>query len=249
MDQATIFPAADSPALRYAAAYLQKHSWQIADTPDSTVSHLLLPVPSLDAQGYIKGGASLPSLLQRFSDQVTVIGGNIDTVPLPRGQVIDLLKDNRYLAQNAAITAHCAIKVCLGSLERTLHGCPILVIGWGRIGKCLTRLLRGLDAQVAVAVRKESDYAMLAALGYDAVSIPQLSNEANRFPVIFNTAPHPVLNTADCAPDAVLIELASSPGLIGSGIIDARGLPGKEAPRSSGELIGKTILRLTQGKE
>jgi len=32
-------------------------------------------------------------------------------------------------------------------------------------------------------------------------------------------------------------------------VIWARGLPGKEAPESSGELIARTVLRLIAGKE
>ena len=250
MDQITLFPAADTPALRSAAAYLQKQGCQIAAAADSTVTHLLLPVPSLDAQGYIKGsGADLSQLLQGLSEKVIVIGGNLDGIPLPRDQVMDLLKDGEYVAQNAAITAHCAIKTALRHMDRTFQDLPALVIGWGRIGKCLARLLRGLDADVTVAARKESDRAMLQALGYNALSISQLSTEAARFDTVFNTAPHPVLDSADCRADAVLLELASSPGITGAGVIDARGLPGKEAPRSSGELIGKTVLRLAQGKE
>ena len=250
MDQVTLFPAADTAALRSAAAYLQKRGCQITDAADSTVTHLLLPVPSLDAQGYIKGsGADLGQLLQGLSEKTVVIGGNLDGIPLPRDRVMDLLKDEDYVAQNAAITAHCAIKAAFRHTDRTFQDLPVLVIGWGRIGKCLARLLWGLNADVTVAARKKQDRAILGALGYNTLSISQLSTEAARFDAVFNTAPQPVLDSASCSAGALLMELASSPGITGDGVIDARGLPGKEAPRSSGELIGKTVLRLAQGKE
>ena len=47
-----------------------------------------------------------------------------------------------------------------------------------------------------------------------------------------------------CRPGCVKLELASSPGMEGSDIIQARGLPGKMAPESSGKLIARTVLRL-----
>ena len=40
------------------------------------------------------------------------------------------------------------------------------------------------------------------------------------------------------------IDLASVKGMEGGDVIWARGLPGKDAPESSGVLIGKTVLRL-----
>lgn len=250
MAQHTFCLGADSPQLLHAAEYLKNAGWRIDGTPSKDTAYLLLPIPSLNHQGYIHGsGADAKMLLRQFAETINVIGGNLDTLPLPTEQKIDLLKDAEYLAQNAAITAHCAIKVALQHLDCTFQSLRVLVVGWGRIGKCLARLLRALDTNVTVAVRKESDRAMLHALGYSTCAISQLCNEASNYILIFNTVPHPVLDVSSCCPSAVLLELASSPGITGVGIIDGRGLPGKEAPRTSGELIGKTVLRLTQGKE
>jgi len=250
MDQLTIYPGADTAPLRYAAAFLQEHGCQITNTPSKAVTHLLLPVPSFDSNGYIKGSSIDPrSLLQPLPWNICVIGGNLKALSLPQEQVLDLLKDEEYQAQNAAITAHCALKVASRHMDRTFQALPVLVIGWGRIGKCLARLLRALDAQVTVAARKETDRAMLRTLGYRTCSISQLSSEASRFDFVFNTVPYPILDAANCHASSVLLELASSPGITGAGVIDARGLPGKEAPRTSGDLIGKTILRLAGRKE
>ena len=49
-----------------------------------------------------------------------------------------------------------------------------------------------------------------------------------------------------CFGNALKIDLASKPGIGGSDVIWARGLPGKDAPESSGELIAKTIIRLME---
>lgn len=250
MEQCTFFPGADTPVLRTVTDILKDGGCQITDRPCRDITHLLLPVPSLDPQGYINNSKiTLDALLQELPETVCVVGGNLDLFPSARYRTIDLLKDQDYLAQNAAITAHCAIKAALRHMAYTFQKLPVLVIGWGRIGKCLAALLRALDANVTVAARKETDRAVLRALAYQSCSIDQLCTNASQFDLIFNTVPHPVLDAASCRKNALLMEMASRPGITGTGIIDARGLPGKEAPLTSGALIGKTVLRLTQGKE
>jgi dipicolinate synthase subunit A len=132
-------------------------------------------------------------------------------------------------------------------LPITLQHCPVLVIGWGRIGKCLAKLLKAMGASVSVAARKEQDRAMLLALEYDALDTMTLGNSLARFRVILNTAPELVLtkeDTAQCAANCLKIELASLPGIDAPDVIRANGLPNKNAPQTSGELIARTILRL-----
>lgn len=119
------------------------------------------------------------------------------------------------------------------------------MIGWGRIGKCLGKLLGSMGADVTVAARKESDRAMVNALGYGATDLSRAV--PSRFRLIFNTAPAPVLSAQQlqtCPRNCVKIDLASSRGLEGDDVIWARGLPGKMLPESSGKLIADTVLRL-----
>lgn len=68
----------------------------------------------------------------------------------------------------------------------------------------------------------------------------------DRFRVIFNTVPAPLLSASktDTLPECLLLDLASVPGLSGSRVVPARGLPGLLAPESAGELIGRTVIRL-----
>ena len=158
---------------------------------------------------------------------------------------MDLMQDAHYVAENADITAHCAVKLALSKLPVTLKNQQVLVVGWGRIGKCLAKLLRNMGADVAVQPRKESDQAILAALGY----APRKAIDGYR--VIFNTAPYPVIDDNEsslCRSDCLKIDLASQQGIAGEDVLWARGLPGKDAPETSGRLIAATVLRLL-GKE
>ncbi len=242
----------DTPALHFAGEYLKKHGIAVAAEPTKEVTHLLLSVPSLDAQGQLKGGSSAEEVLSKLPKDITVLGGNLQDVPLGGRRCMDLLQDPVYLAQNAAITADCALRIAGSNLPVVFDGCPMLVIGWGRIGKCLACKLKYAGAEVAVAARKEADRATVASLGFTPRNADSLDFGLSHYRVIFNTAPAPVLTAqqaAHCREGCILIDLASRQGIFSDTVIWARGLPGRDAPESSGELIAKTALRLAEGKE
>lgn len=221
-----------SPALLHARNALQSWGYDVSANPWEA-THLLLPVPSFDEDGKVKGGGCLSALLPQLRKDVTIFGGNLDFL---QGRKADFLKDEYYLVENAAITARCALKYA-----DIRPGMAALVIGWGRIGKHLAALLAQLGADVTVAVRKEAHFDTVSQQGFGAVYLPV--PDPMEYAVIFNTAPAPVLDEAACREDAQLIDLASVKGIAGSNVIWARGLPGKDAPEDSGVLIAKTALR------
>ena len=221
-----------SPALLHARNALQSWGYDVSPNPWEA-THLLLPVPSFDEDGRVKGGGCLSALLPQLRPDVTIFGGNLDFL---QGRKADFLQDEYYLLENAAITARCALKYA-----DIRPGIPVLVIGWGRIGKHLAAILAQMRADVTVAVRKQAHFETLQKIGLRAVYLQELVPA--QYAVIFNTAPAPVLDGAQCQKDAQLIDLASKKGITGDGVIWARGLPGKDAPEESGTLIAKTALR------
>jgi len=241
MDTVTIRTAGSTAALSYARQSLMNIGCRFGE--DAT--HLLLPVPSVEPTGNIKGGGDLSQLLANLDKNVVIMGGVLDRPELKEYTCIDFLKDPMYTAQNAKITAHCALRLAMNNLPVILDGEKALVIGWGRIGKCLAQLLKATGAQVTVAARKETDRVMLKALGYDAVDTNDLDTTPYR--VIFNTVPQ--MLCPDCPGKGLKIDLASKLGLGGDDVIWARGLPGKDAPQSSGHLIAQTAYRFIYGKE
>ncbi len=232
------YTAGYTAATACAVRRLQNAGIPFSSEPDPKVTHLLLPIPSLQDDGMIRGGQALSDVLDTLPKGISVFGGNL---PELKGyKVYDFLKLPTYVAENAYITAHCAVRLIMDKLPMALRGCPVLVIGWGRIGKCLGALLKGLEATVTVAVRKENDRAILGALGYHAVDIPSI--DLSGYQVIINTVPVMVL--PQTPENCLKIDLASQPGMGGTDIIHARGLPGKDAPESSGALIARTVLHL-----
>lgn len=247
MNRRIFYTAGHSDALNFAIEELKHKDCTFASTPDKTVTELILPVPSFQPDGTLKGGGRLVDLLETLSRNVTIYGGNLEGY-MPAGyKTVDLLQDPLYLAQNADITAHCAIRIALNALPATLRDCHVLVIGWGRIGKCLAALLKNIGAIVTVAARKAQDRAMLAALGYDTQDANALNYELGRYRIIFNTAPFMVISketVQHCQENCLKIDLASVPGIEGDDVIWARGLPNIYAPETSGRLIAQTVLRL-----
>ena len=232
MSEIRIYQHGRNTATNYAAQELKRIGYTFCNDEDTeSATHILLNIPSVSDE------------TMEMRDNITYIGGNLK---LPKTiNTIDLLNDPQYLATNAMITAHCAIKIAMNQLPYILNNCRVLIIGWGRIGKCLAQVLRQIGCIVTVAARKSKDRTILTALGYHTVDIVEIN--FNMYEVVYNTAP--VLLFENCDADTLVIDLASTPGITGPNVVIARGLPGKEAPASSGRLIASTVHRILSNKE
>ncbi len=232
MEDILVFPAGSGDACKYAAISLRQRGIPLVYHPTPEVTHLLLDVPTKDVP---------VDLLDMLPENLCVVGGSLSHPALQKHRKLDLLSCEQYLAQNAAITADCALQVAALNSRQILWGSSVLVIGWGRIGKCLSDLLRRIGCRVTVAARKASDRSILAALGYEAVDFDDLC-QLHSVGIVFNTVPAQIPGVSRF-PDALKIDLASQRGLEGDDVIWARGLPSLYAPVSSGKLIADTFIK------
>lgn len=241
-----IYPAGCTAACECAASFMAQSGIPIIDHPAPEVTHLLLDVPSFGSDGKLRDGSDVCSLLERLPPDVTVVGGNLSHPALKSHNTMDLLQDAQYLSRNAAITADCALRVAAPLIPVTFSQIPVLVIGWGRIGKCLGKLLNAVDADVTIAARKESDRASILSLGYQTLEIGEIPGRLSDYRLIFNTVPALILHKQelDLCRKCVKIDLASKQGLEGGDVLLARGLPGIHTPESSGKLIAERFLKL-----
>ena len=230
MNGPTMYIPMPTPALETAARHLRRLGVRFTDT-------------ALEAQYLLY---SAPTKLQMLDDctmDQTVIGGGLDFLN-ENVERLDLLKDPYYLSANAAITAEAALALVLENLRCEICQANILILGWGRIGKCLTHQLHHLNASVTVYARKDADRAMLRALGYRYISREDLGRTLPRFHCVINTVPAAVLTEPEARtlrPGCLKLELASGIWLPGEDVVPAHGLPGKCKPDASGALIAKTI--------
>lgn len=228
MKRPTMYIPVPGAALAAAERHLRGRGVVFTDSAQEA-EYLLYPAPT-----------KLEMLSECTMDQ-TVIGGNLDFLN-ERVERLDLLKDPYYLAANAAITAEAALAMVLRELKCEVFNGNILILGWGRIGKCLTHQLHHLNADVTVFARKDRDRAMLRALGYRYVTEGELGRSLGRYHCVINTVPAAVLEDGrGFRTDCIKLELASGVWLPGEDVIVAHGLPGKYKPEASGALIARTV--------
>lgn len=236
MKRPTMYIPIPSAALEAAASRLRSRGVEFAASAQDA-EYLLYPAPTR------------LEMLNECTLDHTVIGGNLDFLN-ERVARLDLLKDPAYLAQNAAITAEAALGLILRQLRCAVTRANILVLGWGRIGKCLTHQLHHLNADVTVCARSSADRAMLQALGYRSITPAEIPRGLGRYHCIVNTAPGPLLcedHAHAIRPDALKLELASGIWLPGSDVVVAHGLPAKLKPDASGALIARTVANYLGG--
>jgi len=239
--------AGTTPALQYARQHLIRSGIPVSDTPGWRTKHLLLDVPSFRPGSVLTDSKHLDTLLSSLPRDVTIWGGNLEHPALADLHTVDLLKDEDYLWKNAGITARCALKLALPLLTGGPEDNPVLIIGWGRIGKQLALLLKDQGYPVTIAARSDKTRCLLTESDYTPADSAALTYILPQFRLIFNTAPAPVLSPKDAVlcENCIKMDLASQKGIAGDDVIWARGLPGIHAPEESGALIAGTFLRLS----
>ncbi len=167
----------------------------------------------------------------------------------------DILDREEMAVLNAIPTAEGAIQLAMEELPITLHNSNILVMGFGRIGKILAKMLNGIGARVYVEARKHSDIAWIESYGYTPIHLSDLYDHLGNFDIIYNTIPYIVLDTPELdrvRRDCLLIDLASKPGGInfqkakemGRKCIWALSLPGKVAPATAARFVKNTVFNI-----
>jgi len=164
----------------------------------------------------------------------------------------DLLLRQDFAVLNAISTAEGAIAEAITHSGGNLHLCPVLVLGYGRCAKPLIKKLQGLQAHVTVAVRAWHDACAAIANGCEVIDFTSLPFHLPRFGYIFNTVPAMVIDEnllQGVSPEATIIDIAAAPGGVDLEAAKRMGrnarlcpsLPGKYAPRASGECVAQTV--------
>ena len=112
------------------------------------------------------------------------------------------------------------MQIAIEELPVTLHGARCLVLGYGRIGKILSKALHDLGADTCVSARRHSDLAWIRANNLRGVYTKDIEEGISAYQVIFNTIPAKVLSGQvldKLDHKTLIIDLASKPGGEGFG--------------------------------
>lgn len=245
------------------------HNVRLCDTLQEAFAdadYVILPLPcSTDGvhlnAPYRKNPVSLKELYSYITPQMTVFAGKFSSPALSeRGVTIkDYFLREELQVLNAIPTAEGALQVAMQECPFTLHSSRCLIVGYGRIGKVLARMLNNLDANVCVAARKRADLAWIRAAGCLPISIQEIGERIAGFDIVFNTVPAMVIGKEEfkkARKDTLFIDLASKPGgidfeeakICGINAIWLLSLPGKVAPLTAGEIIAETILNIIENQ-
>lgn len=226
---------------------------------------IVLPLPvSRDDKVFntplFHGSIPLERVFDHLSSDQVVVGGLFSQQLKQRFskagiKAWDYFDREELAVRNAVPTAEGAIAIAMEETPFTLHGANCLVAGNGRIGRVLAKMLHGIGARVTVSARKYEDLAWIAANSYHSLRTSEIADAADRFDIVFNTIPHPVINgevLRKVKKDCLIIDLASKPGgvdfecakTLGLKTIWALSLPGVVAPRTAGIIIKDTIMNI-----
>ncbi|MGM0502449.1 MAG: dipicolinate synthase subunit DpsA [Bacillota bacterium] len=172
-------------------------------------------------------------------------------------RLIELAALDELAILNAIPTAEGAINVAISNSDITLHNNNSFVLGLGRVGLTLARMLDGMGSRTFGVARKPKDLARAVEMGLEAVEFKNLAQEIKKADFVFNTVPVEILNRnllEQVKENVTIIDLASAPGgtdftaaeELGISAHLALGLPGKVAPKSAGEILGDIIPRFIE---
>lgn len=212
---------------------------------------LVLPCPSFDCGGQLRADCTLSDLVPFLTEGVTVFccGSTAPLAPYPV-HAVDLLKDEIAVLENARLTAEAAILAAMEHCGDSLHKKRCLVIGYGRIGTYLARLLAAVGARCTVYARRAQSRTLAEGFG---LSITDGGAFSQNFDFVFNTVPAQALTRtalSSLPQRCVWVELASAPGGLPQGgaplpftVLPAGGLPGKYLPCAAARVLYAAILR------
>lgn len=202
---------------------------------------------------------AIEELVNNLAGKILIAGSIknelIEQLKSKKIKLFDLLDREELAILNAISTSEGAIQIAMENTLHTLHGSEILVLGFGRIGKVLAKMLTAIGAKVTCAARKHSDIAWIKTYGYNPVTFDNLNETLKQYDIIMNTVPKMVLDKdrlIKLKQECLIIDLASKPGGINQEAAEnlklktiwALALPGKVAPTTSAEYMKETIYNI-----
>lgn len=172
-----------------------------------------------------------------------------------RFRLVEVAERDDFAILNSIPSAEGAIQIAMEHLPVTIHSSFAFVLGFGRVGLTLVRMLNSLGARTTVVARDPAQRARAVEMGCRAADFGRLPAIAGEADVIFNTVPALVLTARvlKCTrPDVLIIDLATKPGgtdfeaaaRLGRRAMLAPALPGKVAPKTAGRILGRVVADL-----
>lgn len=175
--------------------------------------------------------------------------------------VIDYFSDESLLIKNAFLTSEAAIISSYKYINIPLNKSKILICGFGRIGKSLAFMLKGLGSSVTISARKDKDITWINCLNFNSIKTSNIHSiiSSYDFDIIYNTIPQTIFDEktiSNIKGSPIIIDLASLPGGIDLNTANKYNikayrelaLPGKYFPIESANIIKDSIVNILNNK-
>ncbi len=174
----------------------------------------------------------------------------LDTLSGKGVKMFNVARDEKFQAVNSRLTAFGALNTMLSHATSAPDDLDVLIIGFGRTGCALARLLDDVNVK---SLTVSTNSSTRQALAFADNVIPSSVFDFSKYDVIFNTAPEKIVQDKEILsfkPTAVYIDLASIPALslcfakyIGIDADIYPALPAKVCPKSAAKAIADYIKR------
>lgn len=205
---------------------------------------LLLPIPTSRDNTYITSTATPLTDIREMSRGCSLVAG----YNIPRGiidesiRVYDAGEDEEFLQKNAVLTARGALGHLLTGWQRDISDMKIGIIGYGRIGREMLRLLLLFGVDTTLFTRRKSVVMELCEAGISAELIAS-GDCPTGLDILINTTPERLIDQSKLERKTEIIDLASGSIFEPSEkLIKMASIPDKMYPESAGRLYAEGIL-------
>ena len=218
---------------------------------------ILLPIPTTRDKKYITSTDTPLSEIVELCDEGAFVAGygipqDLKSAAKRRGgKVYDAALDEDFLKKNADITARGALGRLLTDTKKDITDMKIGIIGYGRIGKELTKLCLFLGAMVTVYTKRAEVCTDLLATGIDSQIITS-ECDLSENDVVFNTAPEAIIKAeliASLPEKTSIIDLASGNIFEPSArLTKLSSIPDAMYPITAGRVYAEAIIGAIYGR-
>lgn len=214
---------------------------------------VLLPIPTTLDKTLIKGTEIPLSEIYSICDEGTVVFGYgfpeqaAETVKERGARLFDGSKDEELVSDNAALTAEGALGIILTESDSSIVDKRIGIIGYGRIGSRLFKLLMLMGARVKLYTRSVS---LREEFGKEGVETEEFSSDSDYsgLDLLVNTAPTVIMDEKKLSfyeeKGLLIYDLASGKCFPDSpSVKKLPSLPERMYPRSAGKVYSDFVLR------
>ena len=214
-------------------------------------ANIILPLPTI-INGKIAGTEiSLNELNSFLNEKQIVFCGNTKPDNFSC-RAFSYYFNEKFLSQNSRLTAQGTLRIILENIKTDLSELSAAVIGYGRCGREICKLLKNTGIDVTSISRRTETLTSAEKNGFTTHRCAEINAVLKNYDIIVNTVPCNIIDDSaleQLRSNTLYIEVASKPyGIDNTKInnfnfkyVPAPGLPGRFTPVSAGRNIADTV--------